>query len=59
VDAVALARRDFAAGENIDRHVHRHRAWVKQIERPEIKRGTSEIGTARRLGEDFVAVLRW
>src|SRR4051794_14751957 len=52
LDATAVERRDGAAGQDIDRKIHRHCAGVKKIERPNVERAAREIDTAGRDGGD-------
>ena len=56
MDRAALARSDLAGGLNIDRHVHRHRSGMKQVQGPEINGGARKIGATGRLGINLVRV---
>src|ERR1035438_7226491 len=54
VDRASFAGRDLASGKNADRHVHGDGSGVKQVQRPEIKRGTRQISAARGLGKYLI-----
>src|ERR1017187_3600342 len=46
VDGASFAGRDLASCQEADRHIHRNRSRVKQVQRPQIEGGTGQVGTA-------------
>ena len=52
MNALSLQRRDPAGGEDVDREIHRERAGMEQIQRPQIDGASSQVSPAGGLGDD-------
>ena len=52
MNAFPFQRRDPASGENVDRKIHRQRAGMEQVQRPQINSASSQVSTAGGLSDD-------
>src|ERR1035441_11075682 len=55
VDGASFAGRDLASRQDADRHIHRNRPRVKQVQRPQIECRTGQVGAAWGLSGYLVA----
>ena len=58
MDSSPLPRRDLACRLNVDSHIDRHGAGVKEVQRPQIQGRACQVGSARGLGVDLTGIGR-